>query len=138
MQRTALYLAVVSLGLGACGDDGHGGTEADELGVGAECVSNEDCLQSDADGGITTRCLQQFTGGYCGIEDCASIDDCPEHSACVAHDDGKNYCFRLCLDKGECNINRSSDSESNCSANVVYVDGSKDEIGKSCVPPSSG
>lgn len=119
------FVFVASLALTfACGDSG---TEADELGVGAECSAAGDCLEEQA-------CLTQFKGGYCGVEDCALDVDCPEGSACVAHDDGSNYCFRICVDKSECNLNRGPDVESNCSANVTFTDGGG---GKACVPPSA-
>jgi len=130
-MRAMILGACLGLAM-ACGDD-EGGTEADRLGVGAECASNDDCLR-EGDGGINLACLRQFKGGYCGLEDCTSNDDCPERSSCVAHDDGDNYCFRSCADKPECNLNRSADNESNCSSNVEYVE--DDTPGKSCVPPS--
>lgn len=119
----------------SCGDDGSG---ADHFLVGAECTSDDDCYQSSSDGGISETCLRQFKGGYCGVEDCVNNEDCPHGAACVAHDDGNNYCFRLCVDKPECNHNRSSDNEANCSGSVNYADGSKASLGKACVPPSSG
>lgn len=100
--------------------------EADSLGVGAQCESAEDCQEEQS-------CLS-FKGGYCGIGDCAGDDDCPESSACVAHTDGKNYCFRTCAEKTECNENRDADNESNCSANVTFVN--RDRKDKACVPPS--
>lgn len=119
-------IALLALGIG-CGDN----EEADVLGVGAECTAADQC-----DDRTDQECLTNFTGGYCGIRDCVSDDDCPEASACIAHTDGTNYCFRTCLDKPECNENRSVDSESNCSANVTFVDGAQGR--KACVPPSSG
>ena len=123
-------LILVALLCSACGDDD--GPEADRLGVGAECTSNDDCLQEDA--GIMQECLLNFAGGYCGIEGCTSDADCPEASACIAHTDGINYCFRVCVDKPECNANRSVDNEANCSSNVTFTDG--DMGRKACVPPS--
>ena len=127
----ALFCAVLACALTtACSDE----NEADRLGVGAECTVMDDCYQ--ADGEIPQDCLRQFAGGYCGVVGCASNDDCPEASACVAHTDGQNYCFRTCLDKSECNVNRSVDNESNCSANIVFTDGAMGF--KACVPPSSG
>lgn len=133
MKPAIVTLNVVCLCLiWACGDDD--GTEADELGVGASCSSNDDCLR-EGDGGVNLSCLKQFKGGYCGLEGCRSNEDCPESSACVAHDDGKNYCFRSCKDKAECNANRDADDEANCSSNVEYVDDKTS--GKSCVPPSA-
>ena len=135
MKTLGVVLALC--GLCACGDDG-GGNTADRLGVGAECTKDDDCMQSRIDGGLSETCLTQFKGGYCGIEDCAANDECPTGSACVIHEDGHNYCFRLCTDKPECNLNRSPDVESNCSSKIEYTDGTKDILGKACVPPSSG
>ena len=131
-MRSLVAAIVGSCALCGCGDD-DGPTESDRLGVGAECSTNEDCLR-EGDGGVNLACLTQFKGGYCGLEGCTGNQDCPERSACVAHADGKNYCFRSCTDKSECNVNRSADHESNCSANVEYVD--RDTQGKSCVPPA--
>ena len=133
MIRTRALLVVVAVALLACGDDDEGATEADLLGVGAECVASHECLQQ-GDGGINLACLDQFKGGYCGLEDCAGNDDCPDRSVCVAHDDGHNYCFRSCVDKSECNVNRTEGNEANCSSNVEFVD--EDTPGKACVPPS--
>lgn len=128
MTRATLPLLAAVLLFAGCG-----GNEADRLNVGAECTDNESCDNSDA---FIQTCLTQFTGGYCGLQDCVSDLDCPESSACIAHTDGVNYCFRTCLDKSECNANRSADDESNCSANVVFTDGANGR--KACVPPSSG
>ncbi len=114
-----------------CGDDA---TEADRIGIGAQCTDAAECESADQD--VTLECLTQFTGGYCGLEGCTTDTDCPEGSACVTHDDGTNYCFRLCSDKPDCNRNRSEANWSNCSSNVEFVDGKQDR--KACVPPSSG
>lgn len=111
--------------LAACGD----GTEADRRGIGAECVTDEDCFEEGQ------TCLTQFGGGYCGVPDCTSNLECPEASACVAHDDGRNYCFRLCLDKPECNVNRSLENEANCVGSITFVEPTD---GKACEPPSDG
>src|SRR5690606_35740809 len=91
-----LALAALALSAVACGSD------ADDLGVGAECTTNDDCNQEDG----AQTCLA-FSGGYCGLMGCTADADCPEASACVAHTDGVNYCFRLCADKPDCNANRS-------------------------------
>ena len=118
-----------------CGDSGE--TEADQIGVGAQCNEAAEC--ESADEAIVLECLTQFTGGYCGLEGCEGDADCPAGSACVTHDDGggdANYCFRLCQDKSECNRNRDPDNEANCSANITFVDEPQDR--KACVPPSSG
>jgi hypothetical protein len=135
MRRTHHLAAVAALVLATaltapgCDD----GTEADELGVGAECANNDDCENNDV---IVQECLLQFRGGYCGLEDCADDEDCPEGSACITHDDGMNYCFRICADKPDCNRNRDVENESNCSSNVVFVEGADGR--KACVPPSAG
>lgn len=125
----ALGLMLLGLSVG-CGD---GDTEADRIGVGAQCAASAEC---PAEMGIELECLRQFKGGYCGLRGCVGDGDCPEGSACIAHEDRNNYCFRVCQNKSECNRNRSVENESNCSANVVFVDERQER--KACVPPSSG
>lgn len=124
----------------ACGDDNNNGyaTEADRWGVGAQCQTDADCARWNLpDAAIVLKCITgAFKGNYCGVKDCMSDLDCPEHSACVAHTDGVNYCFRICADKPECNLNRDLANEANCSSSVDYVSGMKGA--KACVPPSSG
>jgi len=105
------------------------GSDADDLGVGAQCTGNDQC---DAD---TNQVCLQFKGGYCGLMGCVRDADCPDKSACVTHTDGVNYCFRTCIDKAECNANRDPVNEANCSANVIFVDQQQTGI-KACVPPS--
>ena len=118
----------------ACGDDD---TEADRLGVGAQCMTMDDCFQDpDGDPPIVQECLPQFKGGYCGLMNCTHDIDCPEPSACIAHEDGTNYCFRICIDKPECNVNRDLENESNCSSSATFVDGTMGR--KACIPPSAG
>ncbi len=107
------------------------GSEADRLGIGAQCTSSDQC-----DDETDQVCLTEFAGGYCGLAGCTSDLDCPLDSACIAHDAASNYCFRTCLDKAECNANRDVDHESNCSSNVTFVDDAGGR--KACVPPSSG
>ncbi len=123
---TSLTLSIILLG--ACGSDG---TDADALGVGAECMASEECDESSEQ-----ACLGEFKGGYCGIKNCREDSDCPDASACVAHDDGNNYCFRTCVDKSECNENRSPDAEANCSSSVEFIEDQL-EVSKACVPPSN-
>ena len=118
------FIGVLALGCG--GDD----TEADRRGVGAECSTDMDCFE---EGQV---CLTGFTGGYCGVADCNSNADCPDRSACVTHDDSRNYCFRLCNEKPECNTHRVEANESNCVGSVTFVDA--DMTGKACEPPSGG
>jgi len=128
---------VVGAVAGCGGDEG---TVADRIGVGAECTVDPSadppstCPVVEMD--VQLDCLTQFKGGYCGLERCTGDVECPDGSACIAHTDGENYCFRVCQDKPECNRNRSADNESNCSANIVFVDDRNER--KACVPPSSG
>lgn len=118
-----LRLALVALMMAACGSD------ADDIGVGAQCAANDDCNQDDG----AQTCLP-FKGGYCGLQGCTADADCPEASACVTHTDQVNYCFRICADKPECNENRDVENEANCSSSVDFVEG-KTGV-KACVPPS--
>lgn len=122
-----LLISVAAVG---CGDSS---TEADRLGVGAQCTEAAEC---QAEMSFELDCLTPFKGGYCGLAGCQGDADCPEGSACVTHDDLENYCFRICLDKSECNLNRAPENESNCSANIDFVDPQGGT--KACVPPSSG
>ena len=116
---------VAALTLLSCGDDDE--TEADRKGIGAQCKMPEDCQTGQ-------QCLA-FKGGYCGLAGCTADTDCPQASACVTHE-GTNYCFRICADKAECNVNRTIGlNESNCSANTTFVSGAKNR--KACLPPSS-
>lgn len=125
-MKNFLVLAISFLALTSCGDDE---VEADKVGVGAACATAADCK---VEGQI---CLSQFKGGYCGVANCTTAASCPDGSACVAHTDGSNYCFRACLDKAECNANRPEGSEANCSSSIEFVNGEKDI--KACVPPSN-
>ena len=123
MVRFAV-IALIAIGFGfACGSD------ADDLGVGAQCTGDNQC---DAD--TMQKCLN-FKGGYCGIMGCMHDVDCPDLSACIAHTDGMNYCFRVCVDKPDCNANRDVENEANCSSSVTFVDGTMGR--KACVPPSA-
>ena len=124
-----MWFVLVAISVVGCGDDDDdGSTEADKRGVGAACTKNEDCSEPGQ------SCLA-FKGGYCGIANCTGDIDCPQGSACVAHTDGTNYCFRICIDKVECNRNRPVDAEANCSSNIDFVDNPGNV--KACVPPSS-
>lgn len=118
----AAFVAVLSL-QAACGSD------ADDIGVGAQCTANDQCNQDDG----AQTCLP-FKGGYCGLQGCTKDADCPEASACVTHEDNVNYCFRICADKPECNANRDVENEANCSSSVTFVE-AKSGV-KACVPPS--
>lgn len=124
----AVFLAttVFSL-LPGCGSDDDNGTEAQRHGVGSSCTSDMNCTEAGQ------HCLP-FKGGYCGVADCVSDANCPEGSACVAHTDGHNYCFLVCVDKVQCNTNRSLELEANCSSNITFT--SDDKSRKACVPPS--
>ena len=131
MNRKLLLAVGTSLVVLGCGA---GSTEADRIGVGAECTASAECESADEE--IELECLTQFTGGYCGLEGCTGDIDCPEGSACVTHDDGNNYCFRICVDKPDCNLNRSPENEANCVGSITFVDPRNER--KACEPPSSG
>lgn len=82
-------------------------------------------------------CLTQFKGGYCGEMGCTADADCVSDSACIRHTDGVNYCFRICVDKAQCNANRDPENESNCSSSVDFVEGASPvAVSSACVPPS--
>lgn len=128
--RSVLAGLVALVSVLACSDDDDGAlSPAQRHGVGAACTDNADCFVGDT----ALECLP-FKGGYCGLEGCQADADCPPGSGCVAHDDGKSYCFLLCADKPECNYTRPVDIESNCSSKIDFVDGEK--TSKACVPPS--
>lgn len=142
MCRSMWVLVLAALASGllvGCGDSGE--TEADRIGVGAECTESAECESADEE--ITLECLTQFTGGYCGLEGCEGTADCsdgtccPDGSACVTADDGENYCYRLCQEKLDCNRNRPT-YDANCvgSGTIDFVDGTTEL--KACEPPSSG
>ena len=132
--RALLSGLVLALGSG-CGG-GNDGTAADRVGVGAACSATEPCPKAAKSNGaqVDLTCIEAFKGGYCGIKNCQADADCPAGSACVNHDDGTRYCFRICADKSECNRNRSPEVEANCSSSVDFAESSTD--GKACVPPS--
>lgn len=143
---TALLITPLAF-IGCGGDDEpapEDENEADDLGIGAQCEVDDDCPEVDfagmggAGGKIQLECLTQFTDGYCAIEGCDSAEDCPEGATCVAHEDGKNYCFRECVDKPECNANRDVESEANCVGSFDLADPADDDGQKVCEPSSSG
>jgi hypothetical protein len=122
-RRQKQLIALVAIALGGCG-----GSEADELGIGAQCAKTEDCNTK------TQQVCLPFKGGYCGLMGCTHDADCVEDSACIRHTDGINYCFRTCIDKPECNANRDPANEANCSSSADFVDGAMGR--KACVPPT--
>ncbi|HWO14534.1 MAG TPA: hypothetical protein VNN80_33755 [Polyangiaceae bacterium] len=133
LSSTALAASLCVLA--ACGGDE--GNEADRVGVASECTSDQACPEvTRGDARVQLSCIRDFKGGYCGIEGCQADDDCPDGSACVAHDDGSTYCFRICAEKLECNRHRTPENEANCSSSIDFTDATRD--GKACVPPSSG
>ena len=123
-RQKQLGWVVAVLFAAACGGD-----NADSLGVGAQCTSNDQC-----DSATHQVCLMNFKGGYCGIAGCTHDTDCPTDSKCVMHTDNMNYCFRTCTDKTQCNANRDAANEANCSSSVTFVDMNQNI--KACVPPS--
>lgn len=131
LPLASAFLAVL---LSACG-----GADADAVGVASTCERSSDCPEVTIDGAVVQlQCIRDFSGGYCSIEGCTEALDCPLASTCVAHTDGSNYCFRDCLDKGECNANRPPDLEANCSSSFDFATPSDDQGQKACIPPSSG
>jgi len=115
-----LVLTIVGLlALQGCGSD------ANAVGIGAECTTNAACSTD-------LTCLTEFKGGYCGKSACVLNADCPSGSICVM-ESGVNYCFMTCTQKDECNAHRTLDNEANCSADVVKTETGDDKV---CVPPS--
>jgi hypothetical protein len=136
MRQTIVMICVVSVLCGiSCADNDGPGTEADRIGVGASCVTDVDCPQPEDENAPRLVCLQDFSGGYCGLSNCTSNAACPYGSACVTHDNGINYCFRICINKAECNLRRDPAVPSNCSSNIEFVEPQTNI--KACVPPSS-
>jgi hypothetical protein len=119
----AVGLVFVMVAASACASN------ADALGVGAQCTATSECDTAQSE-----VCLDQFKGGYCGLEGCMHDTDCPTDSACIAYTDGHNYCFRTCAVKDDCNANRDPITEANCSSSVTFVDPQLSR--KACVPPS--
>jgi hypothetical protein len=137
MRTSTLPVLLAILALFACGD---GGTEADRLGVGAQCTETADCPEVAIAGELGLQqleCLPDFKGGYCGLVNCVDSLSCPQGSLCVAHTDGESYCFRACTDKAECNFNRDADNESNCSSSFDLADPEEPKTYKACIPPSA-
>lgn len=124
LRNIVVIVGLVLVGAGC-------GSGSDALGVAAECTRASDCNQSVSP---PLECLTGFKGGYCGLTGCTKDADCPTDSMCVTHTDGKNYCFRTCNTKADCNANRTAANEANCSSNIVRV-GSGNQ--KACVPPSA-
>jgi hypothetical protein len=119
LRKLSLWVALSCAWALGCGN------AADNLGVGAECTSEDQCLEA-------LTCLKNFKGGYCGLSGCTADAECPEGSLCVT-EGGTNYCFRGCEDKSQCNVNRTVDNESNCSSNITRVG---TNTFKACVPPT--
>lgn len=138
-SASALLTVLLSVQGVACGGPKDDDTEADRLGVAASCKETAECPEVEIAGEmVQLDCLTQFDAGYCAIRGCDSALDCPGGATCVAHE-GTNYCFRECVDKSECNVNREPDHEANCSSNFDYADSADDVSGvKACIPPSSG
>lgn len=116
------------LGAVGCGDEG---SEADKQLIGGECTQAEDCDDGDPDT-PELECILDFKGGYCGRKGCTASSECPEGSLCADLGTGY-YCFLVCIDKGECNRNRTIENESNCSSNIDPVEGGEEKL---CIPPA--
>lgn len=128
MKSTQKLFALAPLLAALACSGGDDGTEAQKRGIGAACTQNSDCTEDGQ------TCLP-FKGGYCGLTGCANDAACPAGSACVAHTDGKNYCFATCAEKTSCNVSRSADVEANCASNITLADPNS-AAKKACVPPS--
>jgi hypothetical protein len=118
---------LVVLAVGACGSSQ---SEAIRHGVGSACSKDSDCTEKGQ------VCLLEFKGGYCGVAGCTHDVECPGGSACVTSDNGADYCVLICVEKTDCNPNRTVDNESNCTSSLSFVDGTMGR--KVCNPPSAG
>ena len=127
LARRSTFLAFLLAATAApsCG----GGNESDRVGIAAECTKDEDCPKvSD----LQLTCLTVFRGGYCGLRGCTQDADCPLGAACVL-EAGASYCFRECIEKPECNYQRSPENEANCVSSATHLGISTSKV---CVPPS--
>ena len=104
---------------------GGGQNAANQLGVGADCTKNGDCVTG-------ATCLTEFAGGYCGLAGCQHDIGCPQGSACVTDSNR----FLICAQKTDCNLHRSAADESDCTSALTFVDGTMSR--KICRPPNSG
>ncbi len=126
MRITARLMLGIALLLGsACSDE----NESDQMGIASNCTKDTDCQKV---GDVQLACLTGFKGGYCGLQGCTGDGDCPTGAACIRQGT-VNYCFRVCVDKPECNLHRTVDNEANCVSSVDHVGTSADKV---CVPPS--
>ena len=134
MQKKTMALSFLTLILlVSCSDDA---PRVDQIGIGGQCVLQDDCNQ-DLD---SLSCLTTFKGGYCGREGCDNNSQCPEGSVCVT-EVGVSYCFRTCAEKVDCNANRDAENESNCSGSFSLTEATDTmptSQPKVCIPPSSG
>jgi hypothetical protein len=124
-MRRMLYALFIAL----CGCGGSNQSQANRLGVGADCTMSSACTEPGQ------VCLTQFKGGYCGVSGCLHDTDCPQGSACVT-DGQANYCFLVCSQKTDCNLHRSGADESDCTSSLTFLGGTMNR--KVCRPPSSG
>jgi hypothetical protein len=127
-MKLSIRWILCGLIVGLCGC-GSGQSPANQLGVGADCTMSSECTQPGQ------VCLTEFKGGYCGISGCLHDTDCPQGSACVT-DNQTNFCFLVCAQKTDCNLNRSVANEADCTSALPFVDGAMNR--KVCRPPDSG
>jgi hypothetical protein len=120
-------LMVFVLAIGICSFLPSCGKDANEKGVGKQCTTTSDC------GDAALTCLTSFKGGYCGKSPCTASSECPSGSRCIIYS-GTSYCFLTCTVKDDCNKNRDTLNESNCSSNYDDTEGSKP---KACIPPNA-
>jgi len=88
-----IAIALLSLGLTACGDDDGGNSS----GVGNVCSEDDDCE--------TGTCYLGPGGGYC-TSPCSgegTVDACPEDTVCKPIQGGPERCLLVCGSESACN-----------------------------------
>ena len=139
MCRLMYVIAAVMLLGAVAGCGGDDSTEADRIGVGAECTvdSSADppstCPVVEMD--IQLDCLTQFKGGYCGLEGCTGDVTArrgrPASPMTTARTTASEF-----VRTSRIATNRSVENESNCVGSITFVDDRNER--KACEPPSSG
>lgn len=83
-----------------------------DCGIGASCARDEDCATGYS-------CSPGYDGGYCGLDDCETSDDCPSDSACILTSAGTT-CAKRCSTQSDCSFCRYDDFVS-CSDDAEFV-----------------
>jgi len=123
-----LLLGTLVIGASGC-SDGNGQSEAQRIGLGAECLLGMDCGE-----GGELDCIP-FDGGYCTSSGCQALG-CPDGSLC-ARDAilGQTFCMLSCESAEDCNSNRSDENAAECTSSIEILD--EVEGAKVCVPPAN-